>query len=145
MGLSTGLALPRFVSLKSTKINVRRGPSQDHEVMWVFERKGLPVEVIAEFDHWRQVRDQEGDTGWIFHSLLDGKRTAMIEGEANGDDFKPLYETPNAQADVVALTEPGVIGALLACEKAWCRLSVSGHTGWIARSDLWGVYDGEQF
>ena len=74
----SGLPIPRFVSLKAEKVNVRRGPSSDHPVAWVFQRKGLPVEIVAEFENWRRVRDSDGEEGWILQNMLSGKRTAVI-------------------------------------------------------------------
>ena len=38
----SGLPIPRFVSLKTEKVNVRKGPSSDHDVARVYQRKGLP-------------------------------------------------------------------------------------------------------
>lgn len=144
VGSVTGLPLPRFVSLKATKINVRKGPSKDHAIDWVFTRKGLPVEVISEFDRWRRIRDQDGDVGWVYHSLIDGRRTAIVQG-VRGADLTPLYDSPNTSAEVVAMAEPGVIGALIACQEVWCRVSASGHTGWIERREIWGAYAEEIF
>lgn len=144
VGSVTGLPLPRFVSLKATPINVRKGPSKDHAVEWVFKRKGLPVEVIAEFDRWRRIRDRDGDVGWVYHSLIDGRRTAIVRAIAE-IDLTPLYEAPDTGAEVVALAEPGVTGTLIACQAAWCRFSASGHTGWIERRAIWGTYPEENF
>jgi SH3-like domain-containing protein len=76
-----GLALPRFVSLRSDEVNLRTGPGTNYPVEWVYVRRGLPVEIIAEFDNWRKVRDIEGTVGWIHKSLLSGKRMAVILGE----------------------------------------------------------------
>ena len=70
--------MPRFVSLKSDKVNVRGGPTKDHDVTWIYTRAGLPVEITAEFDNWRRIRDWEGSEGWVYHSLLSGRRTAMV-------------------------------------------------------------------
>ena len=64
------------MSLKAEKVNVRRGPSSDHPVAWVFQRKGLPVEIVAEFENWRRIRNSDGEEGWILQNMLAGKRTA---------------------------------------------------------------------
>lgn len=143
-GAVTGLPLPRFVSLKSDRVNVRKGPSRDHAVQWVFQHAGMPIEVIGEFENWRRIRDRDGDKGWVYHSLLDGRRTAIVKGDPDGD-LARLYEIPDQRAEVIALAEPGVVGALLACKDDWCRVSASGHTGWIARRDVWGAYESEEF
>src|SRR5262245_66666805 len=77
-GASSGLPVPRFVSLKPDKVNVRAGPTRGHEVTWQFTRAGLPVEITAESDNWRRIRDWEGSEGWVYHSLRSGRRTAMV-------------------------------------------------------------------
>ena len=38
---SSGLPLPRYVSLKSDHVNVRAGPTKDNDVAWVYTRSGL--------------------------------------------------------------------------------------------------------
>src|SRR5215470_13903432 len=75
---SSGLPVPRYVSLKSDHVNVRAGPTKDNDVAWIYTRSGLPVEITAEFENWRRVRDSEGAEGWVYHSLLSGRRTAVV-------------------------------------------------------------------
>src|SRR5262249_50042434 len=67
-GPKSGLPMPRFVSLKPDRVNVRGGPTRDHEVTFVYTRAGLPVEITAESDNWRRIRDWEGSEGWVYHS-----------------------------------------------------------------------------
>ena len=71
-GPVTNLPLPRFVSLKASEANVRRGPSLDHRIDWVFRHRDMPLRVTAEFGHWRRVEDNEGQGGWIYYTLLSG-------------------------------------------------------------------------
>ncbi len=142
-GGETGLPLPRFVSLKSSKVNVRVGPSRNHAVVWVYQRKGLPVEVIAEFEHWRRIRDADGETGWIFHSLLDGDRTAILRPQRN-EETVPLYRLPDMR-ELVAAAEDGVIGRVDACSVRLCQLVVGDYSGWVLKGNLWGVYGDEIF
>src|SRR5579871_5533046 len=87
VGPVTKLPLPRYVSLKSDKVNLREGPSKDHRTTWIFERAGLPVEITAEFDTWRKIRDSEGSEGWVLHSLLSGRRTALVAPWKKGEEF----------------------------------------------------------
>lgn len=141
---ASGLPVPRFVSLKSDRVNVRKGPSTEHPVAWVFNRAGLPVEVIAEFDNWRQVRDSEGTEGWVFHSLLSGRRTALVMPWARDGQTVPLHENRSDGSDTVARLEPGVLGSVLGCDGKWCRFSVDAVSGWIAQETLWGVYKNEK-
>ncbi len=96
-GSVSGLPVPRFVSLKSDRVNVRAGPTKDHDVRWVYTRAGMPVEITAEFENWRRIRDWEGAEGWVYHSLLSGKRTAVVVPKMK-DELVPLYESADAEA-----------------------------------------------
>lgn len=138
----SGLPLPRFVSLKADRVNVRRGPSSEHQVSWVFTRKGLPVEIVAESDHWRRIRDSEGAEGWVYHSLLAGRRTAVV---APWSDRKTaaLRDGASPDAHPVALLQSGVLGDVESCDGSWCQLKVDGREGWVEQEALWGVYPGE--
>ena len=82
LGPETNLPLPRFVSLKAEKANVRRGPGLTHRIDWVFLRRGMPLEVVAEHGHWRKVRDVDDATGWIHHAMLRGGRAAVVTAAA---------------------------------------------------------------
>jgi SH3-like domain-containing protein len=137
-GRSTGLPLPRFVSLAADQVNLRYGPGREYPVSWVLARRGLPVEIIAEFDAWRKVRLHDNDEGWIHSSLLSSRRTVVIK-----DDIAELRRTPAADARVVLRAEPGVIGELLDCEAEWCRVDIEGRRGWLERQAFWGALPGE--
>ena len=94
---TSGLPVPRFVSVKADRVNVRGGPDKDHDVSWVYTRVGWPVEIIAEFENWRRIRDSDGAEGWVYHSMLSGKRTAAVQLKAKAD-LAPLYAKPDAQS-----------------------------------------------
>ena len=136
----SGLPIPRFVSLAADKVNFRTGPGVRHPVAWVFERKGLPVLVTAEFDYWRKVRDQDGAEGWVHKSLLSGRRYAVVAGQV-----RSLRSEPRAEAPVVLRAEPGVLGRLLACAGGWCRMEIAETAGWLPRQHIFGALAGENF
>jgi SH3-like domain-containing protein len=138
-GSETKLPIPRFVSLRSGEVNLRTGPGTNYPVDWVFVRRGLPVEIIAEFDVWRKIRDWQGTVGWVHQSMLDGRRAARITGAD-----RELRREPAEDAAVVARVAPGVIGRLLECEASWCELDAEGYRGWLKRDEFWGVYPDEK-
>ena len=141
---ASGLPVPRYVSLKSDRVNLREGPSKEHRTSWVFQRAGLPVEITAEFETWRRVRDADGTEGWVLHSLLSGRRTVLVSpwSKNKGETFS-LRETNSESAPVVATLEPGVIANVQSCQNAWCRVTVSKMSGYIKQDRLWGVYPNE--
>ena len=140
----SGLPLPRFVSLKSGRVNARVGPGLNYAVEWLYMKPGLPMEIIQEFDTWRRVRDSDGSEGWINQSLLSGKRTGIAAPWQRGKDASiKLLSSPSNDAGAVATLEPGVIGTIRACNGDWCEMTFEGHTGWLGQSLVWGAYPGE--
>lgn len=141
----SGLPLPRFVSLKPDRVNLRVGPGSQYAISWLYLKAGLPVEIVQEFDHWRRVRDSDGTEGWVYQSLLSGRRTAIAAPWQRGhQQFIELYESPNKDAAVVARVEPGAIGTVRDCTGTWCKVAFQGATGWLAQTDVWGAYPGEK-
>jgi SH3-like domain-containing protein len=143
-GTGSGLPVPRFVSLKSDKVNVRAGPTKDHDVAWVYNRAALPVEVTAEFENWRRIRDWEGAEGWVYHSLLSGKRTALVSPQSKGKELLELRDKPDAASAINAKLQHGVLATVKRCKDGWCRLTGEGFDGWIEQPRLWGVYPNEK-
>jgi SH3-like domain-containing protein len=139
----SGLPVPRFVSLKSNRVNVRVGPGEDYKIAWVFVKPGLPIEVVQEYDNWRRVRDADGTMGWVFQSLLSGKRTAVVAPWAGGDP-RPIHATAASSSAIAAYLEPGVMGNIDRCQQGLCHISGKGFSGWIDREQLWGVYPDEE-
>ena len=142
-GTATGLVLPRYASLKTDRVNLREGPSKDHATKWVFQRAGLPVEITAEFETWRKVRDSEGSEGWVLHSLLSGRRTVLVAPGKKNENFK-IFTRASESADLAATLQSGVIGNIRTCDGAWCLIDGEGFKGYIKQSNLWGVYPGEK-
>ena len=137
LGPETNLPLPRYVSLKANESNVRRGPSLSHRIDWVFQRKSMPLQVIAEYGHWRRVIDRDGQGGWVHYTMLSGVRTVLIEEELT------LLSRPQPEALENAVLEPGVIARLGECDTNWCRLTAGGYRGWTQKAHLWGVHPDE--
>src|SRR3954451_23623388 len=127
--ISSGLPVPRYVSLKSDHVNVRAGPTKDNDVAWVYTRSGLPVEITAEFENWRRVRDSEGAEGWVYHSLLSGRRTAVITMKTK-DEFAPLYERADPTSAVSARLQTGVVAQVKKCAAGWCHVTGNAFASW---------------
>lgn len=134
----SGLPLPRYVSLAKSEVNLRKGPGLRYPIAWIYKRSGLPVEIINEFDNWRQIRDWEGTIGWVHRSMLKGKRSIIIK-----DEVRTLRQDPGEGAPALLRAEAGVIGRLLECAEAWCRIEVAGRRGWLKTGEIFGVYPDE--
>jgi SH3-like domain-containing protein len=134
------LPVPRFVTLNADEVNLRTGPGLRYPVRLVLKKDGLPVQIVKEFDVWREIADQDGDQGWVHKSLLSGRRAVIISGP-----IQTLHRAPEEGAKPVVKLEPGVIAGLDRCEKEWCYLKIASYKGWIKRENVWGVLPDEQF
>jgi SH3-like domain-containing protein len=142
-GSVSGLPIPRFVSLKADRVNVRSGPNKDQDVRWVYTRAGMPVEITAEYENWRRIRDWEGAEGWVYHSLLSGKRSAVVVPTLK-NDLVPLYESQDIESAVVARLQSGVLTQIKYCTGKWCQVSGKNFSGYIVQERLWGAYPNEK-
>jgi SH3-like domain-containing protein len=144
---ATQLTLPRFATLRATKANLHVGPGPNYPISWLLLRPGMPLEIIAEFDTWRQVRDWQGTEGWIHKSLLKGKRSFWTLGKTH-----ELKDKPDEKAKTIAFVEAAVIGVLHECQAKWCRVEMKSaaesnknqaYKGWLPRQAIWGIYPHE--
>ena len=152
IGRETGLPLPRFVSFKRSSVNLRVGPGRKYAIKWHYRRQGLPVEVVQEFDQWRRVRDSDGTTGWVLHSLLSSRRTAIVapweissatEGQVINAAFLNGKDSASRSASTVAKPQAGLQVNVEECNGNWCAVEVQGTGFWLEQEKLWGVYPGE--
>ena len=135
----TNLEIPRFVTLKASRANMRSGPGKDYPIKWEYRRVGLPLKVVGEFEIWRKVEDHEGEVGWMSVNMLTIRRTALVE-----ESTAPIHASAREGASVVAVAERGVLLEMKSCTEAWCRVSGDGVQGWIRRDAIWGLLEGEK-
>jgi SH3-like domain-containing protein len=149
----SGLPVPRFVTTRSDPINVRVGPGTKYDIAWVYVKAGLPVEIIAEFDVWRKIRDVDGSEGWVHQNLLVGNRSGYVAPWAKGEQI-PLRTRAGEDAGVRAYLTPGFKVDIASCDGQWCAVSATDHpasgrpstySGYLPQSELWGVYRNEKF
>lgn len=138
VGPVTGFPIPRYVSLKASEANARRGPSRSHRIDWVFLRRNMPVMVVAEHGHWRRIIDRDGAGGWVHYTMLSGVRTVIVEA-----DMLPIMTRPDPGTMVRAQAERDVIAEVKQCRAGWCEIEAGGYRGWVDAAGLWGVGPGE--
>ena len=115
----------------------------------MFRRPGLPVEVIQEFEAWRQVRDAGGHRRLGARQLAEPPphRAGPALGGQGRADAAPasasLRDDDSDSATPVAQVEAGVLANIITCDKRWCRISVGDYRGYIEQAKLWGTYPNE--
>ncbi len=134
----SGLKVPRFVTLKSDDVNMRAGPGLEYPVTWHYQRMGLPLRVEAEFEVWRKVVDHKGDTGWMHQSVVSLRRFALVT-----DGSARIYAKPSDESALVAVAERDALLELQSCPTQWCKVASGDVRGWMTRTALWGLLDGE--
>ena len=137
-GQVTNLPIPRYVSLKVKEANARRGPSLSHKIDWIYKRQNMPLEIYAEYENWRRVRDFEGLGGWVHYTLLSGTRYVLVKNE-----LLEMRLLPSIDAQVIAKVPQLNIATLDKCNKDWCRIIDGGYKGWVPKKEIWGVYENE--
>jgi len=142
----TNESLLRYVSIKSSEANLRKGPSKDYPILIKYTKKNIPLLVIDEIDlygdHWRKVIDYENNEGWIWRNLLSNKRYGIIK-----KNKKALYANIFLKPNKKIIGEIGHrnIVKLNKCKNNWCNIKIDKHKGWIKKDDIWGVFDNEVF
>jgi SH3-like domain-containing protein len=134
----SGLPVPRFVTLKSDEVNMRAGPGTEYPILWHYRKTGLPLRVEAEFGVWRKVVDHDGTTGWMHHSVVSLKRMALVTTSS-----ARLYADADDSAALIAVAERNALLELQSCPTQWCRVATGDIRGWVSRTSLWGLVEGE--
>ncbi|MCI5047518.1 MAG: SH3 domain-containing protein [Aquisalinus sp.] len=135
----SGLPVPRFVNLKNDETWGRLRPSFDGEIRYTFQRKHLPVKIIAETrdDVWRQIEDPEGATAWVHRSQLVSADMVMVRTEGG----TALHKQPQAGAQARAQLADGLIVKSEGCKQDWCQVRTGRFRGWVPQQALWGLAD----
>ena len=137
-----------YASIKSSEVNVRKGPNSRYPIEWVYVKKGEPVEVIAQFEHWFKIKDYNGDEGWVRSVMITKKRTGIVIGKQKNEELKSyvnLYNEPDPSSRIIANIESSKRVAISKCKKQYCEIKIANLSGWIEKKDLWGVYRNEEF
>lgn len=152
VGQVTGLPIPRFVTFKSSETNLRKGPNVKYPIVWNYKQKSYPMEIIAEFENWRKLRDIDGEEGWVHVNLITGARKAMIKDNkykvsdpklAERNRELVLFRYPDEDSFPMLRVELGVLATVKSCNHEWCKLKLDDVTAWARKENLWGVYPEE--
>lgn len=151
-GKVSGLPVPRFVSLKSSETNLRKGPNVRYPIVWTYKKRGYPLEVIAEFENWRKLKDHDGQEGWVHVNLINGSRHFIIMNNKYVENLPEyskrknelvLFRYPDEHSFPMVRAEIGVVGSIKSCEPDWCKVKVTDISGWVRKENIWGVYPEE--
>lgn len=126
-------ALPRFVSIRAKEVNIRTGPGERYPIDWVMRAKGWPLQVVAEYDNWRRVKDWEGHSGWVHRAMLSNQKAGVIQVETT-----TLRRAPSDEGTPIAFVKMGTHAEIKKCEKNWCEVEFNDEKGWVPAKTIWG-------
>lgn len=131
----TGLEVPRWVTLKSSKVRARQGPGLDYRVLWEYRAANLPVQVIAETREWRKICDPDGSVAWIHRTVASGRRSVF-----NRTNQEIMIHANRTTASAVrARLAPRSVISLEECDDGWCRVRARKLRGWIEERAVFGT------
>jgi len=122
-----------FLSLKNNEVNLRKGPSFEYPIKFIYKKKYLPVIIIDESEAWRKIKDFENNSGWIHISQLSKKKAAI-----NIKNNSIVYEKPTIFSKPIARLELGRLLLIKKCKNEWCQIKTGKYKGWIFKKFLWG-------
>ena len=125
-----------FASLRANETNVRAGPGSQYPIKFTFKLRGLPIKVISEYDNWSEIKDYEGDTGWVNQNLITKKRTIVVR---TAKTFVNIHSKATSKSKIVLKLENNVVGDLIKCSTQYCGIKVVGTKGWISKTEIWGI------
>lgn len=131
----------RFVAMRADKVNARSGPNIRYPIEWIYQQQNYPVEIIAEYEQWRKIRDYDGTVTWVRKNLLTNTRYALVTepGENN------IYAKDSINSDIIARVENGVVAKIKRCNQTFCLLNFNNDIeGWMPRNSLYGIKKGEE-
>lgn len=131
--------ITRFASLRADDVNVRAGPGVRYPVKWKFVQRNMPVQIIAEYDTWRKIRDWEGAEGWVHRAMLSSRRSLIMMGQG-----QTMRRDATDDSAAVARLASGFVVMVSDCTREWCEVEAEGYEGWIRRDGVWGIFPGEK-
>ncbi len=122
-----------YLTLRSSKVNLRQGPSLNHPIKLVYNKKFLPVLVLDKSYNFRKIKDHENNSGWIHISQLSKKKAAL-----NNKDKSIIFKKPSEYSKPLAVVQKGRLCLIKKCQKDWCKIKTGNFMGWIKKENLVG-------
>ena len=142
--LSKDSFVDKFAVVKNKETNVRNGPGDSYKILWTFNRKNVPIEILNKIDNWYMIKDSTNEIGWINETLISRnikRRMGVII-----KNTIEIFQLPNSKSFKIAILNKDTIVRIISCGETWCRISVNNNiTGWLKKKYLWGVLKNEKF
>ena len=122
-----------FLSLKNDEVNLRKGPSFEYPIKFIYKKKYLPVIIIDESETWKKIKDFENNSGWIHVSQLSKRKSAI-----NIKNNSIIYKKPTIFSKPIAKLETGRLILIKKCKIKWCKVTSGKYRGLIKKNYLWG-------
>ena len=136
--ISPNILKAEMLSVSGDKVNLRSGPGKKYIIKWEYG-KGFPLVVLKKKGKWVKVKDFEGDSGWIYKSLLIDKPRMIVKANRNQEKSINIRKSPGTTKRIIGKAYYGVVFATIEQKSGWVKIKHdTGLEGWIKRSLLWG-------
>ena len=133
-----GDALAKMVSTKGDEINMRSGPGTNYAVLYKLGA-GMPLDVVKQSGEWLNVRDYEGDSGWVHKVTVNSAPHVIVKVSKNSTTQINVRSGPGTGNRIVAKAYGGVVFKVLEKKGKWVHVEhQEGTKGWIHDDLLWG-------
>ncbi|MCP5405633.1 MAG: SH3 domain-containing protein [Pseudomonadaceae bacterium] len=127
-----GKGFPRYATLKKGEVNVRSGPGNEYPILWIYQRTGYPVQLLARYDNYYKVRDAEAEEGWVYVGMVSAQKGGLVGGKQPA----PLYRRADTGSAMSARLSPGVVVGLDDCDGVFCKVEAEGYKGYVEKARL---------
>lgn len=131
--LASTVSQAEMLSIRGRQVNMRSGPGTNYPVLWELGA-GFPLKTIKRQGKWLQVKDFEGDTGWVFKKLTAKVPTVIVVKK-----IVNIRSGPSTKKSIVGKAEYGTVLKVVTHSKGWVKVQQQGgHVGWIKQNLVWG-------
>ena len=134
--MSLGPAWASMASIRKDNVNVRNAPSLQADILYKIHF-GFPVEVQQTKGSWVQIKDWDGNSGWVYQPLINKKvQTALVL-----PDSVNIRKGPGLKYGVVSKAAGGEIYKIFGEKGSWVRIGYyleNQPVGWVRNDLVWG-------
>ena len=132
LGWCVAAGAEQRVSVSVNEAKIRSGAGNNFDVIWKSE-KYFPFAVVKRTGEWYQVKDFQGDEGWVHQSQVANTPSVITT-----KDKTPLRSEPKPEAKTLFTVGAGIPFKVVKRNNKWILVEhADGDKGWIQESTVW--------
>lgn len=99
----------------------------------------MPLDVIKRSGDWLNIRDFEGETGWVHKNTVCSTPQVIVKANKNSKSQINVRSGPGTDKKIIAMAYYGVVFKKIGEEGSWVQVEHDPEVkGWVDSSLLWG-------